>query len=104
MKYTQEEIDRIFNERVRILYYEPQLKKGMIAEWTFTYPTGERTADVECAFPMYEEEHDPAIASQLIISRLYEIRSKVRRKSRSESNPVFPGVKSFCRKTVGKCK
>lgn len=70
MKYTQEEIDRIFNERVRILYYEPQLKKGMIAEWTFTYPTGERTADVECAFPMYEEEHDPAIASQLIIKRV----------------------------------
>ena len=70
MKYTQEEIDRIFEERVRILYYEPQLKKGLIAEWTFTYPTGERTADVECAFPMYEEEHNPLIGRELINKRI----------------------------------
>lgn len=69
-KYTQEEIDRIFNERVRILYYEPQLKRGLMAEWTFTYPTGERTADVECAFPMFEEEHNAEIAAELIVKRI----------------------------------
>ena len=70
MKYTQDEIDRIFNERVRVLYYEPQLKKGLIAEWSFTYPTGQRTADVECAFPMDEAEHNQEMASQLIIKRI----------------------------------
>lgn len=55
MKYTESEIERIINERVEINWIEPMLKKGLIAEWTFTYPTGYKTAEVEYAFPMFDE-------------------------------------------------
>lgn len=68
--YTEEEIERIFNERVRYILYTPQLKRGLIAEWTFTYPTGLRTAEVAYAFPMYEEEHDDNAAFKIIEKRI----------------------------------
>lgn len=71
-KYTEEEIQRIFEERVRYVLYQPQLKRGLMAEWTFTYPTGYRTADVVCAFPMNEEDHDPQKAIELIQERILE--------------------------------
>ena len=69
-KYTDEEIERIFTERVRYILYKPQLKAGLIAEWTFTYPTGYRTAEVACAFPMNEEDHDEAKAWDLIREKI----------------------------------
>lgn len=70
MKYTEAEIERIINERVEIHWIEPVLKKGLIAEWTFTYPTGYKTADVECAFPMFGEEHNWTIANDLILQKI----------------------------------
>ena len=70
MKYTENEIERIMNERVEINWIEPTLKTGLIAEWTFKYPTGYKTADVECAFPMFDEEHDYCIAHDLILQKI----------------------------------
>ena len=70
MKYTPEEIDRVFNERVQISFSDAKLKRGLIAEWLFIYPTGKFTADVECAYPMDESEHDPVIAKELIMKRI----------------------------------
>ena len=69
-KYTPEEIDRIMRERVEYKIYETTLKTGLMAEWTFTYPTGYKTADVVCAFPMNETDHDVAIATKLILKRI----------------------------------
>ena len=70
MKYTESEIERIINERVRMNFIQPALKRGLICEWTFTYPSGNMTVDVECAFPMYEEEHDFCIANDLILQKI----------------------------------
>lgn len=70
MKYTQEEIDRIISERVQINYIPAMLKRGMIAEWTFTYPTGMKTAEVAYAYPMNEEEHSEDDAVKIIEKRI----------------------------------
>lgn len=69
-KYTEEEIERIINERVNMNFIQPTLKKGLICEWTFTYPTGFITAEVEYAFPMNEEDHDSIIANDLILQKI----------------------------------
>ena len=68
--YTVGEIDRIKNERVKVCYYEPHFKKGLIAEWSFEYPTGDITVEVEASFPMYSENHDPEIAKSIIDERI----------------------------------
>ena len=68
--YTEEEIKRIMRERLTIEYIEPKLKRGLIAEWSFEYPTGKKTVDVECAYPMYEEEHDEEVAHKIIMSKI----------------------------------
>lgn len=70
MKYTEAEIERVINERVEIHWIEPTLKKGLIAEWLFTYPTGMKTVDVECAFPIDGEEHDRCIANDIILQKI----------------------------------
>lgn len=69
-KYTESEIERVINERVTMKFYEATLKKGLICEWTFKYPTGYITADVESTFPMNEEDHDPVIAHDLILAKI----------------------------------
>lgn len=35
IKYTPEDIDRIFEERVDYIWNEASLKKGIVVEWIF---------------------------------------------------------------------
>lgn len=70
MKYTENEIERIINERVNMNFIVPSLKPGLICEWSFTYPTGMKTVEVEYAFPMDGEEHNPVIANDLILQKI----------------------------------
>lgn len=70
MKYTENEIERIINERVKMNFIFPTLKPGLICEWSFTYPTGMKTVEVEYTFPMDGEEHDPVIANDLILQKI----------------------------------
>lgn len=41
-KYTPDDIERIFAERVQIHFHTPELKVGTLAEWKFTYPNGNK--------------------------------------------------------------
>lgn len=79
-KYTEDEIERIFNERVTIAVRMASLKKAMIGEWTFTYPTGYKTVEIELAAPMNEEDYDHDVAYRMIVervkSKLWEICGK----------------------------
>lgn len=51
IKYTNEDIERIFKERVKyIQLLKSNFKSGVICEWVFEYPNGQIIADVETAF------------------------------------------------------
>ncbi len=70
MKYTIDEIKRIMGERVEMLTCEAGLKRGVICEWTFTYPTGKKTAEVEYAFPIDEDEFDFEKGEEIILQKI----------------------------------
>ncbi len=70
IKYTNEDIERIFKERVKYLWKEAELKPGVICEWTFEYPNGQITADVESAFCINPENNDFNIGIEVCRSRI----------------------------------
>lgn len=80
IKYTNEDIERIFKERVNYLWEEAEIKPGVICEWTFTYPNGLMTADVVAAFPISPENFDSNIGLNVchkkIKDKLWEICGK----------------------------
>lgn len=69
-KYNLDDINRIFNERVKIQYYEARLKAGVIAEWTFEYPNGNITAQCTGTWAMNPENNDFEIAKKVIEERI----------------------------------
>lgn len=69
-KYTLEDIERIYNERVKVRFVESELKPGVFAEWSFTYPNGNVSVQVEGSWAMYSENNNPDIAKQVIVSRI----------------------------------
>lgn len=77
IKYTPEDIDRIFNERVDYLWADASLKKGIVIEWIFEYPNGNKIAFVEASFPVDEVYFDWEIGVDVCIkkikSKLWEI-------------------------------
>ena len=70
IKYTNEDIERIFKERVKYLWEEAELKPGVICEWTFEYPNRQITADVEAAFCINPENNDFNIGIEVCRSRI----------------------------------
>ena len=80
IKYENEDIERIFNERVNYLWEEAEIKLGVICEWTFTYPNGQIAADVVAAFPINPENFDSDIGLKVcqkkIKDKLWEICGK----------------------------
>lgn len=80
IKYTNEDIERIFNERVNYLCEEAEIKPGIICEWIFTYPNGLIAADVVAAFPISPENFDSHIGIDVcrkkIKDKLWEICGK----------------------------
>ena len=80
IKYTPEDIDRIFKERVYCMPKVAELKPGIICEWTFNYPNGQITADVVVAFPIDPENFDFNIGLNVcqkkIKDKLWEICGK----------------------------
>lgn len=80
IKYTNEDIERIFKERVNYLWEEAEIKPGVICEWTFTYPNGQIAADVVAAFPINPENFDSDIGLKVcqkkIKDKLWEICGK----------------------------
>lgn len=80
IKYTNEDIERIFNERVEYLWEEADIKPGVICEWAFEYPNGQITADVVAAFPISPENFDSGIGLKVcqkkIKDKLWEICGK----------------------------
>lgn len=77
IKYTDEDIARIFEERVVIVARPASTKAGVISEWSFTYPNGKVTADVECTFCIEPENNDYTIGCKVcnnkIKSKLWQI-------------------------------
>ena len=77
IKYTQEDIDRIFNERVIMLDSTASIKKGVIVEWAFIYPNGIRSAFVEASFPVNQDNYDydigVTVCHNKIKNKLWEI-------------------------------
>lgn len=77
IKYTPEDIDRIFEERVDYMWDKANLKKGVIVEWTFEYPNGNKFAFVEASFPVNEDNFDWVIGlgvcKKKIKNKLWEI-------------------------------
>ena len=69
-KYTPDDIERIFAERVQIHFHTPELKVGTLAEWKFTYPNGNETAQVEYSEAMHPENHDEENGRQVITDRI----------------------------------
>lgn len=77
IKYTNDDIERIFCERVDVNYIKPTIKAGVIAEWSFTYPNGNIHANVTCAFPVDQANADEKIGQTVcrnnIINELWRI-------------------------------
>ena len=77
IKYTPEDIDRIFKERVDYMWDNAKLKNGVIVESTFIYPNGNKLAFVEASFPVNEDNFDWAIGLDVckkkIKNKLWEI-------------------------------
>ena len=77
IKYTPEDIDRIFKERVDYMWDNAKLKKGIIVEWTFIYPNGNKFAFVEASFPVNEDNFDWVIGLNVcknkIKNKIWEI-------------------------------
>lgn len=77
IKYSLEDIERIFAERVEINPKPAGLKAGIICEWVFTYPNGNKTANVECAFCIDPKNNDYAMGCAVcngkIKNKLWEI-------------------------------
>ena len=80
IKYTSEDIERIFNERVDYMWDKAELKPGIICEWSFKYPNGQITADVVVAFPISPENFDFSIGIDIckkkIKDKLWDICGK----------------------------
>ena len=80
IKYTSEDIERIFNERVDCMWDKAELKPGVICEWSFEYPNGQITADVVSAFSINPENFDFGIGLDVckkkIKDKLWEICEK----------------------------
>ena len=77
IKYTPEDIDRIFKERVEYVWEDADLKKGVIVEWIFKYPNKNKIAFVEASFPVNEDNYDfeigLAVCKNKIKNKLWEI-------------------------------
>ncbi len=80
IKYTNEDIERIFKEKVNYIPKKADLKAGVICEWAFNYPNGQVTADVVAAFPIDPENFDYDIGIDVcqkkIKDKLWEICGK----------------------------
>ena len=70
IKYTQEDIDRIFAERCTVIFYQSLLKTGLIAEWCFRYPNESKTADVVCAYSIDEENSDEELGKKVCVEKI----------------------------------
>lgn len=77
IKYTFEDIERIYVDRVEILPRQASVKAGVVCEWVLTYPNGNTIANVECAFPVNPENADFEIGREVckdkIMRKLWEI-------------------------------
>lgn len=77
LKYTQEDIERIAQERLTLFFHLPTLKVGTICECVFTFPNGNKHAWVEFGFPMFESNHNEKIgmevAAQKAKNKIWEI-------------------------------
>lgn len=77
IKYTPEDIDRIYAERVTISTKQADLKPGVVCEWAFEYPNGQKTAQVDHAFCIDPKNNDVAIGLRVckdkIKNKLWEI-------------------------------
>ncbi len=82
IKYTNEDIDRIFEERVKYLWEEAELKPGVICEWTFEYPNGQITADVEAAFCI-SPEYNNSLFCLRRVQRIQQSRRLLQRQQQS---------------------
>lgn len=77
IKYTPEDIDRIFEERVSTEVFPAIIKKGVIVIWVFTYPNNEKFAGVEGSFPVNENNYSFSIGKEVcrkkIKNKLWEL-------------------------------
>lgn len=70
IKYTQEDIDRIFEERVDYMWIDASLKAGVIVEWIFEYTNGNKIAFVEASFPINEDNYEWEIGLDVCIKKI----------------------------------
>lgn len=70
VKYTKQDIDRIFKERVKYSWHKTRTKAGLICEWSFEYPNGNITAQVCGTWPMNEKDADFNIAKRLLYAKI----------------------------------
>ena len=70
IKYTQDDIDRIFIERVYSSGRTAGIKKGVIVEWVFKYPNGKNIAFVEASFPVNEDNFDFEIGKSVCYNKI----------------------------------
>ena len=77
IKYSLEDIERVFKERVNYVWEETTIKKGIIVEWCFIYPNGQKCAFVEASFPVNPDNFDEDIGLNVcknkIKNKLWEI-------------------------------
>ena len=77
IKYTPEDIDRIYKERVYSSGHLAGIKKGVIVEWLFMYPNGRDIAFVEASYPINEDNFSFEIGCEVctrkIKNKLWEI-------------------------------
>ena len=70
IKYTNEDIERIFKERVYYIPKVAELKPGIICEWSFIYPNEQVTADVVVAFPISPENFDYDVGIDVCLKKI----------------------------------
>ena len=70
IKYTPEDIDRIFKERVFSYCNAAIIRPGVIVEWSFEYPNGNKCAFVEASFPVNPDNFDYDIGHNVCIGKI----------------------------------
>ena len=77
IRYTAEDIDRVFMERVTVHPRPAALKPGIVCEWSFEYPNGQRTVQVDCAFYIDPKNNNYAtgceVCNEKIKNKLWEM-------------------------------
>lgn len=70
IKYTYEDIKRIYNELCDVSFVKSLLKKGIIAEWVIKFPNGNKFSDVVFSCCVDESNFDEELGKSICVEKI----------------------------------